>query len=101
MAARESERTAGLSIAALLSGVVGVFGAVLPALQGQKVGDPDSLAFRLGVPLGLLGGLTAIVIGALVTSRSPNSILSRGVAIASIVVGSIALFLTAALMFSG
>jgi hypothetical protein len=89
------------STAAFLAGIVGVVGALLPAMDGQKVGDPDSVAFRLGVPLGLFGGLVAVVIGALVVSRSPSSAFSRGVAIASLVVGSIALFLTAALAFSG
>ena len=53
------------STAAFLAGIVGVVGALLPAMDGQKVGDPDSVAFRLGVPLGLFGGLVAVVIGAL------------------------------------
>lgn len=89
------------SAAALLAGIIGVVGALLPAMDGQKIGDPDSVAFRLGVPLGVFGGLVAVVIGALVISRSPTSAFSRGVAIASLVVGSVALFMTAALAFSG
>ena len=86
-------------MAGLVAGVIGVMAALLPALQGQKVGDPASLAYRIGLPLGLLGGLVAIVIGAFCISRSRDS--APGRAIASLVVGLVALFLTAALAFSG
>jgi len=88
-------------LTALVAGFIGVVGALLPAIDGQKVGDIDSVAFRLGVPLGFLGGVIAVAIGALCTSRSPNSAVARGIAITAIVVGSIALLLTAALVFSG
>ena len=94
-------RTGLWSTAALLAGIIGVVGALLPAMDGQKVGDPDSVAFRLGVPLGVFGAIAAVLIGALVISRSPTSAFSRGVAIASLVVGSVALFMTAALALNG
>jgi hypothetical protein len=88
-------------LTALLAGVVGVVGALLPAMDGQKVGDIDSVAFRVGVPLGFLGGVVALALGVLCTARSTNSAVIRGIAITSIVAGAIALLLTAALAFSG
>jgi len=78
-----------------------VVGALLPAMDGQKVGDIDSLAFRVGAPLGLLGGVVAVALGVLCTNRATNSVVTRGLAIAAIVAGAIALLLTAALVFSG
>jgi preprotein translocase subunit SecE len=87
--------------AALLLGVVGVVGALLPALDGQKVGDPGSTAFRLGAPMGFFGGVIAIVVGIIFVSRSSSSTTLRVVSIVTIVVGGIALLLTMALVFSG
>jgi hypothetical protein len=87
--------------AALLFGVIGVVGALLPPFDGQKVGDPDSTAFRVGVPLGFFGGVIALVVGIIFVSRSSGSTALRVVTIVSIVVGGIALLLTMALVFSG
>jgi hypothetical protein len=87
--------------AALLLGVVGVVGALLPALDGQKVGDPDSAAFRVGAPVGFFGGAIALAVGIIFVSRSYGSTALRVVSIVSIVVGGIALLLTMALVFSG
>lgn len=87
--------------AALLFGAIGVVGALLPAFDGQKVGDPDSTAFRIGAPLGFFGGVTALVIGIIFVSRSSGSTALRVVSIVSIVVGGIALLLTMALVLSG
>lgn len=97
-------RTSGgrwLSRAAVFVGIVAVVGALLPAIDGQKVGDPESVAFRIGAPLGFFGGVAAIALGVICTSRSAISTSARTVAIAAIVVGGFALFLTAALLFSG
>jgi hypothetical protein len=88
-------------LTALLAGFGGLIGALLPAMDGQKVGDINSVAFRVGVPLGFVGGVAAITLGVLCTARSTNSAVIRGIAITSIVAGAIALLLTAALAFSG
>ena len=90
-----------LSAVALLLAAIGVVGAVLPALDGQKVGDPDSSAFRLGVPLGFLGGALAITLASIVLARSAQSVWPKVISIVSISIGGMALFLTAALVFSG
>ena len=86
---------------ALLAGFLGVVGALLPAIDGQKVGDVDSIAFRVGVPLGFFGGVVGVALGVLCTSRPARSAASEGIAITAIVVGSLAILLTAALAFSG
>ena len=88
-------------LTALLAGFAGVVGALLPAMDGQKVGDIESVAFRVGVPLGFLGGVVALTLGVICTWRSTNSAVSRGIAITAIVVGAVALLLTAALALSG
>jgi hypothetical protein len=75
--------------AALLLGVVGVVGALLPALDGQKVGDPDSTAFRIGAPMGFFGGAIALVVGIILVSRSWGSTALRVVSILTIVIGGI------------
>lgn len=90
-----------LSRAALFVGILAVVGALLPAIDGQKVGDPDSVAFRVGAPLGFFGGVAAIALGATCMSRSGVSTVARAAAIVAIVVGGFGLLMTAALLFSG
>ena len=96
--AESGGRDGWLAAAALLSSVIGVVGALLPALDGQEVGDPDSLAFRIGVPTGLGGAAVAVALGSRLLMMSSRV---RAAPIASVVIGGIALFLTAALVFSG
>ena len=90
-----------LSRAALFVGIVAVIGAFLPAIDGHKSGDPDSVAFQVGAPLGFFGGILAIALGVYCRSRSAIVTSARTVAIAAIVVGAYAIFMTAALLFSG
>ena len=90
-----------LAAVALLCSVIGIIGALLPALDGQKVGDPESAAFRLGVPLGFLGGALAVALGIVSLGRSADSVPPKVVSIVSISLGGMALLLTAALVFSG
>lgn len=88
-------------VTGLVAAVAGVVGALLPAFDGQRVGDPASTAYRIGVPLGLLGAGLALLVGIWSLARGGESLLHRGVAIAAVALGSIALLLTVALLFSG
>ena len=85
----------------LVFGVIGIVGALLPAFDGQKVGDPDSTAFQIGLPVGFLGGAIALALGIICVVRSRNSVASSVLAIVAIVFGGVALLLTAALFASG
>ncbi len=89
------------SLAALFAGCVGIVGGLLPAFDGQQIGDPDSVAFRIGLPLGLVGGVVAVALGARTMALLNLSKLVQAVAITALVVGSLALLLTAMLAFSG
>lgn len=89
------------SRAALFVGIIAVIGTFLPAIDGQKVGDPNSLAFQVGAPLGAFGGILATTLGVICASRSAITTSVRVAAISAIAVGGFALFMTAALLFSG
>ncbi|NNE97224.1 MAG: hypothetical protein HKN24_14480 [Acidimicrobiales bacterium] len=90
-----------LSRAALGAAIVGVFGGLLPGLAGQGAGDTDSLAFRIGVPLALIGAAIAIMLGAVLAIVLAEGSKPRNTSLASVAVGAFALFLTGALLFSG
>lgn len=89
------------AVAALLAGASGLVGALLPAFDGQRVGDAESAAFRIGVPLGAIGGLVAVLLAIRVLSRTPSGGLRSAVAVVALVVGVMALLMTATLLFSG
>ena len=89
------------SVTALVASIVGVIGAILPAMAGQSVGDPDSAVFGIGVALGAAGGFAGLAIGGLVSSRSETPSVARNLAGGAIGVALLALFLTFVLVFSG
>ena len=76
---------------------------VPPAMQGKKVGNQDQISFWVEVGISLVGGLAAIGLGAVVLIslkgvRAAGTMVAANVAL---VLGSLALFVLAILVFSG
>lgn len=86
---------------AIAAGVAGIIGALLPAFAGQRVGDPDTAVFWIGLALGTTGSAGAIGVGVTALSRPAASTTAKTLSITAVVLGGIALLLTAALFLSG
>lgn len=98
---RSTRRAPWLSLAGLAAGLAGIAGALLPAFDGQRIGDPASAAYRIGVPVGVAGALIALGLGIAGIIRSTRAPVLRSLAVVATTCGGLALLLTAALVFSG
>ena len=90
----------GRALLALTAAVVGLVGALLPAMTGQQVGDPDTAVFWIGAALGTIGSVGAGILAARELGRATWPAASA-TAIAALVLAGLAGLLTLALVFSG
>jgi hypothetical protein len=85
---------------AVTSGAVGLVGALLPAMAGQQVGDPDTAVFWIGVALGATGAVAASALAIRELGRDQRRLAATAAAIAALVIGGLAGLMTLALLFS-
>ncbi len=72
-------------------------------MQGNKLGNHDEISFWVEVGIALVGGVGAIALGVVVLAaiRTLRAAGTMGAAIVALVLGTIALFVAAILLFSG
>lgn len=87
-------------VVACTLGIVAALAPLIPAFQGQKVGDPDTVAFWLEVAAGMLGGPIAAALGAVCIAAGARE---RRLAVAAVALplGGFGFFMGFALFFSG
>lgn len=101
-AERRPERAWVPAIVALGVGCLAVVGAMLPAVAGQRVGDPDTAVFWIGLASGTTFGAAAIALGVVSLARSTAARLNTtALAVIGVLLGCGGLLLSAALAFSG
>ena len=81
-------------------GVVALLAPLIPAFEGQKVGDPDTTSFWLEVAAGMLGGPIAAAMGAACMAAGVRTT-KLALAVVAIPLGGVGFLAGFALFFSG
>lgn len=90
-----------VSILGLALGACGVFGALLPGMAGQRVGDPDTAIFWIGAAMGAVGAGGALTCGLVALGRSNDAAGPIVLAVVDLLSAVAAGFLTLALLLAG
>lgn len=99
--ARPRPAAIGLSVIGSILGACGVFGALLPAMAGQRVGDPDTAIFWIGAAMGAVGAGGALTCGLVALGRSNDAAGVIVLAVVDLLAAIAAGFLTLALLLAG